>query len=81
MASTLRTLARPASPDGISREELHRRLSEASLVVVDVLPKEAYNGGHIPGAINLPLAELGARADEVLPDRTAEIAVYCASFT
>ncbi|MBV8359285.1 MAG: rhodanese-like domain-containing protein [Deltaproteobacteria bacterium] len=81
MASTLNTLQRPGLTDQISREELYRRFGDASLTVVDVLPKEAYNGGHIPGAINLPLAELAARAQEVLPNRTIEIAVYCASFT
>jgi len=81
MASTLRTLPRPGLSDEISREELYRRLGDPSLVVVDVLPKEAYNGGHIPGAINLPLAEFAARAQEVLPSRTSEISVYCASFT
>jgi rhodanese-related sulfurtransferase len=81
MASTLRTLPQPELPDEISREELYRRLGDASLVVVDVLPKEAYDGGHIPGALNLPLAELATRAPQVLPVRTAEIAVYCASFT
>jgi rhodanese-related sulfurtransferase len=81
MASTLNTLPRPEQSDEISREELYRRLADASLVVVDVLPKEAYDSGHIPGALNLPLAGLGARAPEVLPSRTAELAIYCASFT
>jgi rhodanese-related sulfurtransferase len=81
MASTLRTLLRPELPDEISREELRRRLDAPLLVVVDVLPEEAYNSGHIPGAINLPLAELAVRAPKVLPDHACEIAVYCASFT
>ena len=65
----------------VSRDELHRRLGNASLVVVDVLPREAYSTEHIPGAVNLPLAELALRAPQTLPDRTTEIAVYCASFT
>ncbi len=81
MASILKTLPRPGLPDEISREELYRRLGDTSLIVVDVLPKEAYGAEHIPRAINLPLAELAAHAPEVLPGRTAEIAVYCASFT
>jgi rhodanese-related sulfurtransferase len=81
MASTLKTLPQAGLPDEISQEELYRRLGDASLSVVDVLPNEAYNAGHIPGAINLPLAELAARAPEVLPGSAAEIAVYCASFT
>jgi rhodanese-related sulfurtransferase len=81
MASTLKTLRPPVTRDEISREELRQRLAAASMIVVDVLPSETYNAGHIPGAINLPLAELAVRAQEVLPDRTGEIAVYCASFT
>jgi rhodanese-related sulfurtransferase len=79
MASTLRSL--PGLPDEISRDELYQRLGDASLVVVDVLPKESYDAAHIPGAINLPLAELAVRAPQVLPGRASEMAVYCASFT
>jgi ArsR family transcriptional regulator len=67
--------------DEISREEIYGRLGDASLLVVDVLPQQAYASGHIPGAINLPLAELASRASELIPDRQAELAVYCASFT
>ena len=67
--------------DAISRDEMHRRFGDGSLVVVDVLPREAYQNGHIPGAISLPLAEVSSRASEVIPDRQADIAVYCASFT
>jgi len=65
----------------ISREELRRRLASASLAVVDVLPAESYAAGHIPGSISLPFDEIVSRAREVLPDRNAEIAVYCAKFT
>ena len=56
-------------------------MEDASLTVVDVLPRESYAGGHIPGAVSLPLAEIEARARQVLPDLAAEIAVYCAKFT
>lgn len=65
----------------ISREELRRRLYDSSLILVDVLPNDAYAAGHIPGALSLPLAEIPTRAREVLPNRAAEIAVYCAKFT
>jgi len=67
--------------DEISRQEVYRRLQDKSLTVVDVLPRAAYLGGHIPRAINLPLAEVSSRAQEVLPRRDAEMAVYCASAT
>ena len=36
---------------------------------------------HIPGAINLSHDEVDARALELLPDKDAEIVVYCASAT
>ena len=65
----------------ISQQELYRRLKDRSLIIVDVLPREAYLSGHIPGAISLPLADVDSRAREVIPDRNAEIAAYCASAT
>jgi len=81
MASSLSTVPPPEPPDEISRDELQRRLANRSLIAVDVLPKESYAAGHIPGAINLPLAELAERAPAILADHAAEIAIYCASFT
>jgi rhodanese-related sulfurtransferase len=67
--------------DEFSMEELHRRLGDRSLTILDVLPREAYNSEHIPGAISLPLAEVNSRAGEVLARLDAEIAVYCGSAT
>ena len=81
MASSPGTLPLEDLQSEISREELYRRRSDRSLIVIDVLPREAYKAGHLPHAVNLPLAELGVHAREVLPVQTAEIAVYCASFT
>ena len=69
------------STPSVSLDELRRRLQDRSLVLVDVLPRESYAGGHIPGAVNLPVAEISARAAAVLPDRNAEIVVYCSKFT
>ena len=65
----------------VTQEELRRRLHDPSLVLVDVLPPDTYAVGHIPGALSLPLAELPTHAPELLPDRAAEIVVYCAKFT
>jgi rhodanese-related sulfurtransferase len=65
----------------VSWEEVHRRLGEKGLAIVDVLPEASYQSGHIPGAISLPLAELQEKAPEVFPDRKQEIIVYCGSFT
>jgi thiosulfate/3-mercaptopyruvate sulfurtransferase len=48
--------------DHIEPEELADRLmaGEPDLVLVDVRPAAEYNAFHIPGAINVPLAELAA---------------------
>lgn len=65
----------------ISRDEIERRLADPTLLLVDVLPHEAYAAEHIRGAVNLPLAEVEQRAPELLPDRNADIAAYCGKFT
>lgn len=59
----------------ISRVELSKRLREGSVTVVDVRPPEEYAAGHLPGAINLPLRNFGARL-EGLPKRR-EVIAYC----
>ena len=58
-------------------DELVRRLHDPAVVLVDVLPRESFDSGHIPGAISLPLEDLPAGAALVLPDRTRDILVYC----
>jgi rhodanese-related sulfurtransferase len=65
----------------MSREELQKRLKTTSLMLVDVLPVESYASGHIPGAISLPLEDFASHAADLLPDRHAEIVVYCGKFT
>ena len=70
-----------SAPNEIVLSELAARLNDPSLTIVDVLPATAYQQGHIPRAINLPLAEVADRASMILPDKHAEIAVYCGGFT
>jgi hydroxyacylglutathione hydrolase len=53
---------REASPD-----ELRARPSDAA--VVDVREPEEFASGHVPGAVNLPQADLATRLDEVPRDR------------
>ena len=64
-----------------SRQEILARRGSRDFVLVDVLPAESYHAGHLPGAISLPLADIDGRASNVLPDRSADIVVYCGGFT
>jgi rhodanese-related sulfurtransferase len=70
-----------SASSAVAREEILARLHQPGLALVDVLPREAFEGEHIPGSLNLPLAELTERARQILPQLAQDIVVYCASFT
>ena len=61
----------------ITREELINVLRAGRTVLLDVLSPESFAAIHIPGAVNLPVAEIPSRAPELLPDRSADIVAYC----
>jgi glyoxylase-like metal-dependent hydrolase (beta-lactamase superfamily II)/rhodanese-related sulfurtransferase len=47
------------------------------LVVLDVRERDAFEGGHIPGARLLPRGQLELRVNDELTDPTARILAYC----
>jgi hydroxyacylglutathione hydrolase len=61
------------SVEEIDVDGLEQRL--ADVVLLDVREPEEYAHGHVPGALNLPQADLATRLDEVPPDRP--VAVIC----
>jgi rhodanese-related sulfurtransferase len=61
----------------MARAELVRELRLGRITLVDVLSPESFASMHIPGAITLPVVDLGRRAAEALPDRRARIVTYC----
>jgi rhodanese-related sulfurtransferase len=66
----------------ISREELKRKIDDKDdFFLVETLPKIAYEHAHLPAAINLPPENVGQLAPQLLPDKSAEIVVYCANPT
>jgi rhodanese-related sulfurtransferase len=74
------TAAVPSAPVAeISPDELARRLQDEPhhLTVLDVRTAEEFAQGHVPGAINIPLDQLGGRTPELKAD--GEIIVYCLS--
>lgn len=48
----------------VSRDDLVSRLHEGSVTVLDVRPQDGFAVGHLPGALNIPLAELERRLGE-----------------
>lgn len=64
----------------ISREELRTKLSSSHPpVLVEALPEKYYADRHLPGARHLPHDQVDALAGAVLPDKSAQIVVYCAN--
>ena len=63
-------------------EELKRRYdarADKPFTLVDVREKDEFRAGYIPGAIHLSRAYLEQQAEQKLPNREAEIVLYCAS--
>ncbi|WPB83164.1 ArsR/SmtB family transcription factor [Sediminicoccus rosea] len=63
------------SLEAVTRQDLVGRLKAGDVVVLDVRPEDEFAAGHLPGAINVPLASLN-RAMLALP-REKEIVAYC----
>lgn len=66
----------------ISRAELKDKIDRKdNFVLVETLAQLGYEHAHLPGAINLPPDQLKQLAPTLLPDKAADIVVYCASPT
>jgi rhodanese-related sulfurtransferase len=61
--------------EAVSTAALMERLSDGSVVVLDVRPEQEYRAGHIPGAISLPVDALEAALQTLPKDK--EIVAYC----
>ncbi|MGN6301693.1 MAG: metalloregulator ArsR/SmtB family transcription factor, partial [Angustibacter sp.] len=64
----------PDDTTAVDTAELLRRLASGDVVVVDVRPDVEYVGGHLPGAVNIPLDELEQRLAEPLADTVVALA-------
>jgi rhodanese-related sulfurtransferase/DNA-binding MarR family transcriptional regulator len=65
----------PEDTAAVDTDELLRRIGAGDAVVLDVRPEPEYAGGHLPGALHIPLDELAGRLAELPRDR--EIVAYC----
>lgn len=65
----------PEDTAAVDTDELLRRLDAGETLVLDVRPDVEYAGGHLPGAVHIPLEELEQRLSELPRDR--DIVAYC----
>lgn len=64
----------------VDAEDLKKALDEKSEgIVIDVRTPGEYGRGNIKGSINLPVDEVAAKIEKILPDKDKAIYVYCLS--
>ena len=47
--------------------------------IIDVRTAEEFNEGHLAGAVNIPYDIIDKKIDAAVPDKNAEIMLYCRS--
>lgn len=59
-------------------DDVHSAITDdrAHFTLVDVRPREAWDAGHLPGAIHLPRGKVRLRAEQTIP-RDRPVVVYC----
>jgi phage shock protein E len=73
-----------AVPGGVAKDPAAaKQLIAAGAVVVDVRTPAEYGGGHVAGATNIPVGEIGKRVADVDKlvggDRSKPVVVYCSA--
>ncbi len=81
MAKTIKQLMEEARKDvpEWSAEQVEKALANGSgPKLIDVREKEEFRDGHLPGAISVPRGFLDMRVEEVVPDKSTPLILYCA---
>ena len=64
----------------VPAQEAAPLLEAEGTIVLDVRTQEEYDGGHIPGAVLLPVGTIDeTTAAEVIPEKDSTVLVYCRS--
>ena len=63
--------------EDIDYKTLIKISSENKTVIIDVRTKDEYYNRHIPGAINIPLQDIGTRIEREVKNKNEIIIVYC----
>ncbi len=56
-----------------------KELIDEGVAVVDVRESEEFAAGHLPGAKHVPRSYLETRIEALVPDRSTQVILYCAS--
>ena len=64
----------------ITQEEAEKIMkNESGIIILDVRTRSEYSSEHIPGAICIPVEEIGGNPPSQLPDKAQKILIYCRS--
>lgn len=64
----------------ITQEEAKEMMDNQEVIILDVREQDEYDGGHIPGAVLLPVGTIDEdTAAEVIPEKDSSVLVYCLS--
>lgn len=64
----------------ITRDELREKIEAGHLLtLIEALPEKYWQTAHLPGALQMDYTEVKERAHKLLPDKDAQVVVYCAS--
>jgi rhodanese-related sulfurtransferase/DNA-binding transcriptional ArsR family regulator len=61
--------------EAVSAPALLSRIQAGNVTVLDVRPPEEFAAGHVPGAVNIPYADLDQRMDSL--SQRFEVVAYC----
>ncbi len=84
MAKTFKQLMDEARKDvpEWTADQVEKALSNGdSHKLIDVREKDEYREGHLPGAISVPRGFLDMQVEEVVPDKSTQLILYCAGGT
>ncbi len=51
--------------------------TKENVIILDVTDKHEFEGGHLPGAINISRGMLEFKVAQIIPDKNSKIVVYC----
>lgn len=62
----------------ITRDELKRKIDGGDdFVLLEALPRDAFDKGHLPNAHHFPREMADERASELIPNKQTPVVVYC----